>query len=265
MNQRDNILQELNELNSSLTNAAAANVYTVPAGYFENLSELVLNRIKALAATSAAEELSYLSPVLSGLSKEMLFSLPSGYFEGLEKNILNTVTESHDYMTAKEEIESLSPLLGGLKKEMPVRQDGHPGGPFTVPDGYFETLTPAIRDENTGAKVISLTHRKWFRYAAAAVVTGLFILGGFFAYKNNSKEQGGKALAKFTKDVKKMNESQKEIVLDFIDAGLSTEETAKNTDKVKKEIQELLQDIPEDELTDFNKQSEDLQDVLMTN
>lgn len=254
MNQRDNILQELNELNSSLANAATANVFTVPVGYFENLSVMMLNRIKAMEATTAAEELAYLSPVLSGLSKEMPFTLPSGYFEGLEKNILNTVAESNDYMTAKEEIESISPLLGGLNRQMP----------FTVPVGYFENLVPA-HTENAGAKIVSFTHRKWFRYAAAAVMTGIIVLAGFLAFNNNTKEPGGKAIAGFKKDVKKMNESQKEIALDFIDAGLNTEETAKNTEKVKKEVQALLQDIPEEELNDFNKQSEDLQDVLMTN
>lgn len=257
MNQRDNILQELNELNSSLANTAMVNVFIVPVGYFENLAGVMLNRIKALEAATAAEELNYLSPLLSGLSKEMLFSLPSGYFEGLEKNILTTVAESNDYMTAKEEIESISPLLGGLKRDMP----------FTVPQGYFENLAPAIpvSGENAGAKVISLTHRKWFRYATAAMMTGIIVLAGFLAFNNSTKEPGGKAIAGIKKDLKKMNESQKEIVLDFIDAGLSTEETAKNTDKVKKEVQQLLQDIPEDELKDFNDQSEDLQDVLMTN
>jgi hypothetical protein len=96
-------------------------------------------------------------------------------------------------------------------------------------------------------------------------MTGIIVLAGFLAFNNNTKVPGSKAIAAIKKDLKKMNESQKEVVLDFINAGLNTEETAKNTDKENKEVQQLLQDIPEDELKDFNDQSEDLQDVLLTN
>jgi len=55
MTQRDNILQELSELQSSLLNAGTQNVYRVPGGYFDNLAEQVLNRIRALDTENAAE------------------------------------------------------------------------------------------------------------------------------------------------------------------------------------------------------------------
>jgi hypothetical protein len=114
MTQKDNILQELKELKSSLTLAAQQNAYTVPAGYFEGLVAQVLNRIKAMEAADASEELAYLSPMLKGLSKDMPYSVPAGYFEGLaEKAIAGQ-------QTVQEELESISPLLGGFKKKIRI-------------------------------------------------------------------------------------------------------------------------------------------------
>ena len=192
MTQKDNILQELSELKSILANSAPQNVYTVPAGYFDGLAGQVLNHIKAMEAKNAVEELGYLSPVLSKISKQMPYAVPAGYFEGLGETLLQSVRESNDYRTAKEELETLSPLLSGMKKQMP----------YSVPQGYFENLTGKISaEENKQAvKIISITSRKWFRYAAAAMITGLIVMAGFL-YFNGSKEPGG-TLAKFTRDVK---------------------------------------------------------------
>jgi hypothetical protein len=55
MTQRDNILQELNELQSTLVNAGVENVYQAPRGYFDGLADQVLNRIRALNTEDASE------------------------------------------------------------------------------------------------------------------------------------------------------------------------------------------------------------------
>ena len=107
----------------------------VPDGYFEGLSELMLNRIKAMNAANAKDELNYLSPVLNNISKEMPYSVPVGYFNNLEEKLMHGVRESEDYLSAKEELESISPLLSGLKKEMP----------YSVPQQYFENLSPGVQ------------------------------------------------------------------------------------------------------------------------
>ncbi len=258
MTQRDNILQELHELNSTLANSNPENVFSVPAGYFEGLAAQLLTRIKAMEAANATDELAYLSPVLSGLSREMLFTVPAGYFDGLEKKMMQSIRENSDYTTAKEEIEMLSPLLSGLKKEMP----------YEVPQGYFERLAPGIT-ATTGkqeAKVISITQRKWFRYAAAAVVTGVIMLAGFLYFNRGKQEPGSKAIAKVTHDIKKMSDTQKDKLIDFIDAGLNGKETAQvNTDNKSKEVRALLQGVPDAELKDFQEQTEDIADIMMTN
>ena len=56
MIQKENILQELNELKSSLATVTPQNVYTVPVGYFDGLVAQVLSRIKAVEAKNAVEE-----------------------------------------------------------------------------------------------------------------------------------------------------------------------------------------------------------------
>jgi hypothetical protein len=301
---KDNILQELNELNSSLS-INQQNVYTVPAGYFDGLAVQVLNRIKALEAFNAVEELDHLSPMLGDLSKQVPYSVPQGYFEGLSAKALQAVTENNINLNAKVELASLSPFLSGLKKDIPfsvpqgyfeeleikalqsvtesnINQNAKDelaslspllSGlkkemPFSVPQGYFESLSENINRVETKpvVKVISITSRKWFRYAAAAVVAGVIIVAGFLLSGGDTKEPGGKALAKFTKDVKKMNDVQKDDLIDFIDAGMSGDETVQvENDKKSDEVKILLEGISEEELDDFKEQSEDLEDVLMTN
>jgi hypothetical protein len=262
MTQNSTILQELKELESSLAGLATQNIYSVPDGYFEGLAGQVLNRIKATEAANAAEELGYLSPMLSTMSKmskQLPFTVPAGYFEGLEEKLMQTVRDSNDYQTATEELETLSPLLSGLKKEMP----------YSVPQGYFENLGADINTQGnkTETKVVSIGSRKWFRYAAAAVITGVIIMAGFLYFNNNSDNtSGGKVMAKFTRDVKKMDETQKDDLIDFIDAGMNGNETAEvNTEIKSKEVKQLLQDISDEELKDFQEQTEDIEDVLMTN
>lgn len=253
MAQNNNILQELSELNSSLANVASQNVYTVPNGYFDGLVSQVLNRIRAMEATAAEDEIGFLSPTLNNVSRQMPFAVPAGYFEGLAEQALQSVRESSDYQTAKEEIESLSPLLSGLKKQIP----------YSVPEGYFEKLSAVPVEKEV--KVVSITHRKWLKYAVAAVVTGIVVLSGFL-FLGNKKESSDRIIAQVKKDVMKMDETQKDNLIDFIDAGMNGKETAGiNTDDKSKEIKALLQDVSDEELKDFQEQTEDLQDVLMTN
>lgn len=256
MTQRDNILQELKELDSRLANVASQNVYTVPKGYFDSLTDQVMFRIRALEANNPADELNALSPQLGKLSKEMPYSLPKDYFETLTDNVLKTIQTGG--LSSKDELAAISPLLSSLKKETP----------YSVPEGYFESLSPTRREEEVqpSLKVVSLFSRTWFRYAAAAVVAGIIILASISLF-TSEKEPGGKALAKFTRDVKKMDEQQKDDMIDFFDAGLDGKETAQvNTDaKNSQEVKELLEGVSEEELKDFQEQTEAIEEVLMTN
>lgn len=258
MTQRDNILKELNELNSQLAAQNPVNIYSVPAGYFDGLVAEVMKRIKALEADNAADELAHLSPLLSSLTKQNPYTVPAGYFENLDGQ-LNGIIHSEKELSSKEETATLSPLLAGLRNE----------NPYQVPQGYFETLTAGIPKENKPqAKVISFTSRKWFRYAAAAVITGVVVLAGFLFLNNGSgnNETGAKVFAKVSKDINKLSDVQKDDLIEFLNTGITGTETVQvNTDNKSKEIKRLLQDVSEEELKDFQEQTEDLEGVLMTN
>jgi hypothetical protein len=83
MARKYDILQELNDNAPELASIESAMPYKVPAGYFDDLAELVLMRIQTMSAGTAGEELETLSPLLHGLKKEMPYKVPDGYFESL--------------------------------------------------------------------------------------------------------------------------------------------------------------------------------------
>lgn len=247
MTQKDNILNELQELNSKLAGMPNQNVYTVPVGYFEGLAAQVLNRIKAMQAADVAEELGHLSTVLNKVSKDMPYEVPQGYFEGLAKNVLNAVSSTAQ--SPADELKEISPFLSGLKKETP----------FAVPQGYFDSLTektPADTNKPV-AKVVSFTSRKWFRYAVAAVVTGVILLGSIMISRNNNPER---SLAKFEKklnnEIKKTSDKElTDFIQQFSGNETNKEDVAYNVPDT--EIKELLKDVSETELKQFLDETSD--------
>ena len=238
MTLKENILQELNELKSTLATITPQNVYTVPVGYFDGLAAQVLNRIKAMEATNAVEELSYLSPSLSNISRQVPYAVPGGYFEGLAENAMQSIRESSDYQTAKEELETLSPLLSGLKKTMP----------YSVPDGYFENL--AEKRNKPAAKLVPITKRSVFRYAAAAVFTGIVVLAGFIYFNTrNTVDPVDQPYAWVKKSLKKVDKADIDAFVNLADEELTNVVV---TSPVKpEEIKELMKDVSDKEIQDF--------------
>ncbi len=241
------IIQELNDLGSGLATASQKNIFSVPDRYFEGLVHQILSRIKAEEMITAFE---------SSLPKKSPYQIPTDYFDGLEERLMVHVRNHADYQTTNEELESISPLLNSLNKR-PV---------YSVPQDYFENLKIA-HDNKPVAKVVSIISRKWFRYAAAEVVAGVVILAGINIYNNRTNSSTANALIKFENDVKKIQDvNQTETLIDFMNAGLNEKELATN-DKVSNigDVQQLLVDVPADELKDFTDQSKDIEDVMMTN
>ena len=235
MTNRNDILNELKELGSNLSVTPFENIYTVPTGYFEGFASQMLARVKAMDAADAKDELSHLSPFLSSVSKTTPFTTPAGYFDGLEERMMNAVRASADYQTTDEELESLSPLLQGLKKE----------NPYTVPQGYFENLSAPVVQQ-TETKVVSMTSRKWFRYAVAAIMIGVIAIVGVSVIKNNTGDPIAKIEKKATKEI---NKSSTEELNDFIQN--SSTDVAVIEKKPDTELSDLLKDIPDEELNQF--------------
>lgn len=253
MTQRNNILQELKELESSLAALASQNIYAVPEGYFEGLSKQVLNRIKAMEAGSAAEELSFLSTMLRDSSRQMPYSVPSGYFEHLDQSVMQSIRESSDYQTADEELQTLSPLLSGLKKEMP----------FSLPEGYFENIASPIKTEESKpeTKIISLTSRKWFRYAAAAIVAGVIATIGFMSLNTGKKvDVNTNSQAWVKKGVKKVSTEKIEEFIQLTDEEKTTKGALAVNDSKNKSVKDLIKDVPDNEIQSLLNDTQLLED-----
>lgn len=254
MTQRDNILQELQELESSLANTSPSMAYRVPGDYFEGLAGQIMIRIKAMEASNASEELLALSPLLSNISRKTPYQAPEGYFEGLKENLLASVMQGEISQSADEELESLSPLLSGLKKKMPYR----------VPEGYFSTITIPTHTRKKEAKVIPMTSRKWFRYTAAAVVVGFVAISGLLLFNNNRTTADPSTIIQETAKI--VNEKEVNSLVEMSDIDLLTEDAS--TLVASAEVKELVKTLSEEEIQAFVNetaitQSDLTEDILL--
>ncbi len=93
MNRRKEILDELIDAAPNVAGIDNQHPYRVPAGYFENLPQMILSRIKTENAGSVREEIDIISPLLGGVSKKMPFSTPVGYFESLAPQVTSSEME----------------------------------------------------------------------------------------------------------------------------------------------------------------------------
>lgn len=240
-------MNELADLGSSFKDHNPQNIYAVPAGYFEGLADQILNRIKALESTDAKDELKYLSPLLSNLSKETPYSVPAGFFQNFNEDVLKRISEKENHLrkesfgqTSQEEIESLSPLLSGLKNK----------NTYSVPAGYFDTLKQRI--EKKEARVVSITGRKWYRLAAAAVIIGIVVIGGLLFIKQRQINPVDNPHAWIEKNVKKVDKTKIDELVSLTSNGDLTDKSGSESDAVQKaEIKELMKDVPEKEIEDF--------------
>jgi hypothetical protein len=233
-------LNELADLGSTLKDHSPQNTYAVPVGYFEGLADQILNRIKALEATDANEELAYLSPLLSNVSKKAPYTVPTGYFQDLSENLLQQISEHADYQTSEEEIESLSPLLSSLKNK----------NPYSVPAGYFENLETKVEKKET--KVISITRRRWYRLAVAAVVIGVVAIGGLVFLKSSQLDPNKNPQAWIEKNVnKKVSNEKIDELVTLVNEDNNQKADDENDASKQAEIKELMKDVSEKEIQDF--------------
>ena len=235
MAQKATILDELKELNSSLAEVGLQPTYTVPAGYFETFPDEVMRRIKALdAAGDPAEELATLSPLLSGISKKMPQAVPAGYFESLSKSLEQNIEATEN---AAIELETISPLLSELKYK----------STYTVPQGYFEGFPEAVVKKVTGreTKVVGMGGRKWFRYAAAAVMIG-FIATTALLFFNKPQTASPTSHELVKKMMKKVSTDE---INSFIESSIETPAVAQVT--ATPEVKNLMKDISDKEIQDF--------------
>jgi hypothetical protein len=157
MNEQNPILTELQALSPSVAAIARVNVYKVPSNYFEYLPADIIATVK-----------------MEALKTTNNYSVPNGYFENLSTAIFDKIklTEQNTWVS---ELTELSPVLANIGNK----------NVYNTPDKYFETLEHK-KHLAEPAKVIAFGNkRSVFKYAAAAVVTGLLGFGIFtFVNKN---------------------------------------------------------------------------------
>jgi hypothetical protein len=240
MTNRNTILNELNEIGSTLGNINPQNLFAVPYGYFEGLPTQIMNRIKASEAADAKEELEYLSPLLSNVSKTMPYSVPVGFFQDFVDSVMKKLNENVNHQTSKEEIESLSPLLSGLKNK----------NPYSVPSGYFDTLETTVQKRE--AKVISITKRRWYRMAIAAAIIGIVAITGLLLINRGKSGVDYDPHTWVQKNV--INKVSDEKINEFVTL-VTPEESQKPSDEneaaTQAEVKELMKDVSQKEIDDF--------------
>ena len=178
------------------------------------------------------------------------YSVPNGYFETITSNLMLAVKASADYQTATEELATLSPFLKNLEKT----------NAFEIPPQYFETVS--FSSQKTSAKIIPLTSKKWFRFAAAAVVSGLVMISGLqFLSKNNVNP----VAAPHNWVEQKMKKVSTEEINNFIkltEAEMNTKENIALADNTT-DLELLLKDVSNKEIQQFFDETNFTEESIM--
>jgi hypothetical protein len=185
MNTREDILNELKNTAPALIPLMKKEVFTVPAGYFNELSV----RLHSVMNMDEAHVL----PV----SPANVMKVPDGYFDSFAQTILSKIKSAS--LSAEEEIRELSPALSVTGND----------NVFTVPSHYFQDLPGIIvsRVSKPSRVVTMQSHSSFARYAAAAVITGIMGLSLFsiFDKKNSLTETAYTAAIEVGKNIIRSN------------------------------------------------------------
>lgn len=152
------ILKELESISPLLAKMEKKNVFSFPEGYFNTLT------INILKNTASAD-----------IHKNEL-SVPEGYFENVSTAIIYKIKSIDD---PSAELRNLSPLLYSIQNE----------NVFNVPKDYFkrleETLISTVAPPK--AKVVKMKNNFVWRYAAAAILTGVIGISSLFVFNKSQK------------------------------------------------------------------------------
>ena len=91
------VVEELSLLCPLLSQADKKNPFSTPDGYFNELSDNLVEGVKAIEFVK--DELENISPLMGGLSKKNVYTVPIEYFDTLAENILQRIKRSEQ--TAK--------------------------------------------------------------------------------------------------------------------------------------------------------------------
>ncbi|RVU00021.1 hypothetical protein EOD41_13730 [Mucilaginibacter limnophilus] len=212
----------LNEF-PELKKVNANNPFTVPDGYFHNLSEriLSLNKLNALTVNNGGfnvpenyfDELSgnIMSRINIGEAinvENTGFTVPEGYFNELTGNVQSRITIEEAVQQETAGFEVPQGYFEDLQQQITARiavekaLNVEPQETFAVPAGYFDKLNAAILDKTVNADknaaavekvkrqtiVRRLFNSRIYKYAVAACIT--VVIGvSFLIGSNNNPPQ----------------------------------------------------------------------------
>jgi hypothetical protein len=216
-----------------------ANPYTIPAEYFKNLPEIIVDKIG----------LSFLEG-----SKENVFSAPAGYFETLSDDILKKI-RPQVLASPQQELNEISPLLSGIPKT----------NVYAIPEGYFGQLDPIgnVQKNNnqTGAKIVSIGNvkRKWLNYAAAACIAAFISISGYLYFSDKSTVGQNSSIPSLAKmDVQKEISVLSDDEIDnYLKANSNTSvytSVGDDDQQQNMDVQDLLQNVSDQEIQQYLNQ-----------
>ena len=151
------ILKELESISPLLAGMDRKNIFSCPEGYFDGLTVDTLKKIEVSSSSFKA------------------VSAPEGHFENLSSAILNKIKAIDD---PSAELKSLSPTLYSIQNE----------NVFAVPPYYFNGLEDDILSKVAPkTKVVKLKNSFVWKYAAAAILSGVIGITSLFV--NNKSEK----------------------------------------------------------------------------
>jgi len=124
----DTVLIGINEPSNHVVSISEMDI---PLGYFDTLSSSILDKIK-LQQQHTISELESISPIVYSIKPANSFEVPTGYFDTLAFFILDKINLQQKH--AVSELEGISKIICNTK----------PSITFEVPQGYFESLPSAI-------------------------------------------------------------------------------------------------------------------------
>ena len=111
--------------------------YDIPEGYFNNLSNVILDKINLQESLNEGSVSISLSTQLSAIQKNIIFEVPKDYFNNLSVEIINTIKQQQQ--TDENEFLKSASFLQNLQS----------ANIFEVPENYFENLSVTINDKIT--------------------------------------------------------------------------------------------------------------------
>ena len=210
------IQEELKANTPILASLWQLDVYTVPHGYFEHLATGIRARIK--------EEILFAAP------NSNIFHAPLGYFETLADTVISRIEIKENEVFA--ELENIAPSLNSINKK----------DVYSIPPNYFESFTVTENRKRTAKLILFSNPRKWVSYAAAVIIAGVLVSGGFLYNYHNSPSYIIKEIKKVSDE--ELNTYVKDHVVTLSDEAVEMRGDAKH-------IQESLKLSSDDELQQY--------------